>query len=339
MASNSFGQIFRFTTWGESHGKAVGVVIDGAPAGLALSEEMINLELAKRAPGKKFTSKRKEADQAQILSGLFEGKTTGTPISIIVYNKDARSGCYDAIQGALRPGHANYTYQKKYGCFDHRGGGRASARETVGRVAAGGVAKAFLRQSNCIPKSTLIEVGGESDPTRFEDCLEEALNQGDSLGGIIETRVQGMAVGLGEPIYYKLEAALASAMLSLPACKGFEIGAGFHAAKMSGSVHNDPFIIENGEIRTVTNHAGGTLAGISNGMELVFRVAFKPTSSIKKAQKTVDMEGESCTIEHGAGHRHDPCVALRAAPIVEAMTACVLTDLVLLDRTRRCTFL
>ena len=324
---NSFGQIFRITTWGESHGKAIGVVIDGCPAGIELSENEINAELSLRAPGKNpLTSPRKEPDVAELLSGVFEGKTTGTPISILIPNRDVDSTKYEPIKHLLRPGHANYTYLKKYGIFDYRGGGRASARETACRVAAGAVAKKFLRSFGIVPKAVLKEVGGVSD---YGEILKKAQEEGDSLGGVVEVTVSDLPVGLGEPIYHKMEALLAQAMLSLPASKGFEIGTGFQAARMCGSEHNDSFI-EGGVCST--NHAGGTLGGITNGMPLVFRVAFKPTSSIVRAQKTVTLEGEPASFELPKGSRHDPCVAIRATPVVEAMAALVLADMVLLNR-------
>lgn len=302
-------------------------MIDGCPAGIELCEADIQYELEKRAPGQSaLTSPRKESDKAELLSGVFEGKTTGTPISILIPNKDADSSHYEPIKHLLRPGHANYTYLKKYGIFDYRGGGRASARETACRVAAGAVAKKFLHGYRISPKAALIEVGGAIN---YTDMLRQAQDEGDSLGGVIEVTVQDLPAGLGEPIYHKMEALLAQAMLSLPASKGFEMGAGFTAARMRGSEHNDCFIP--GE-KTETNHAGGTLAGITNGMPLVFRVAFKPTSSIKKAQLTTTLTGEPASLKLPEGSRHDPCVALRAVPVVEAMTALVLADALLLNR-------
>jgi len=304
---NSFGQIFRITTWGESHGKAIGVVIDGCPPGLEISEEEINLELAKRAPGKQpHTSPRKESDRAEILSGVFEGKTTGTPISIIIPNRDADSSKYEPIKHLVRPGHANYTYLKKYGIFDYRGGGRASARETACRVAAGAIAKKFLSQFGVHVEASLLERG--------------EIEEGDSAGGVIEGRVEGVPVGLGEPVYQKMEAVLAQAMLSLPASKGFEIGEGFGAAKMRGSDHNQ-------------RPTGGTLGGITDGEPLVFRVAFKPTSSIAKPQETKTLTGEKAVLTLPKGSRHDPCVAIRAVTVVESMSALVLADAILMNRS------
>ncbi len=334
MGSNSFGQLFRITTWGESHGKAIGVVIDGCPSNLPLTEEEITDGLVRRATGKSpLTSSRKEPDVAQIFSGVFEGKTTGTPISIIIFNQDADSSKYEPIKDQLRPGHATFTYLQKYGVFDYRGGGRASARETVARVAAGVVAKKLIALEGIEIVSTVVEVGGQS--VGFEEVILEAKEAGESVGGVIETHVRGLFAGLGEPIYQKMEAMLASAMLSLPASKGFEIGEGFEAARMRGSRHNDLFVMEGDCVRTQTNHAGGTLAGITTGMPLIFRVPFKPTASVKMAQKTLTTVGAASMFELPEGSRHDPCVVFRALPIVEAMTALVLADAILLNRTRK----
>ncbi len=357
MASNSFGELFRITTWGESHGKAIGVVIDGCPAGLEINEDEINIVLARRAPGKAYTTPRVETDLAEIYSGVFEGKTTGTPISIIIRNKDADSSQYATIKNLLRPGHANYTYIEKYGIFDYRGGGRASARETACRVAAGAIATKILNHfgiqiagyiksvgditANNIPELLNdLQTATLNSPLFCPDlkacenmraAIQKASEEGDSLGGIIEFRVEGLPAGLGDPVYEKLEANLAKAMLGLPATKGFEIGEGFAAAHMQGSTHNDAFINDNG-VRTQTNRAGGTLGGISTGMPLLGRVAFKPTSSIKKAQQTVDLSGKAATFQLPETARHDPCVAIRAVPIVEAMCALVLVDALLRNR-------
>lgn len=362
MPSNSFGNIFRITTWGESHGKAVGVVIDGCPAGLEIDDDHINAALALRAPGKSsYTSPRKEADAAEILSGVFEGKTTGAPISILIPNKDADSSKYEPIKDLLRPGHANYTYLEKYGIFDYRGGGRSSARETACRVAAGAVAKkllehagmrvaAFLKQIGHIEASVecqsidLLAASIVQSPLFCPDpaaaaamaiLIEKAKEQGESLGGIVEFIATSVPAGLGDPVYEKLEANLAKAMMSLPATKGFEIGAGFSSAHMHGSAHNDRFTCCDGQVRTETNHAGGTLGGISTGMPLIGRTVFKPTSSIMKAQKTLNVSGENASLELPKGSRHDPCVAIRAVPVVEAMAALVLADAVLLNRCSR----
>lgn len=359
MASNAFGNLFRITTWGESHGKCMGVVIDGCPAGLALSENDINHELALRAPGKNpHTSPRNEPDLAEILSGVFDGKTTGSPISIIIHNQDVDSSKYEPIKQLLRPGHANFTYLKKYGVYDYRGGGRASARETVCRVAAGAIAKklllhfqiqvcAFLSTMNDIniPHSNdefnILKAKTYSSPVfcpdevasqAIIDKINHAKSIGDSYGGIVSFVTTPLPIGLGDPIYEKLEANLAKAMLSLPATKGFEIGEGFKVTNLTGSEHNDLFISSTSGIATATNHAGGLLGGITTGAELHGRVAFKPTSSINKPQTTVNLEGSISTLTLPEGSRHDPCVAIRAVPIVEAMCALVLADALLMNR-------
>jgi chorismate synthase len=331
MASNSFGQIFRIKTFGESHGPCIGVVIDGCPAGLQISIEEIQIELDRRKPGQPLTTPRNETDAAEILSGLFEGKTTGAPITILIRNRDADSSQYDTLKNVYRPGHANFTYLEKYGHFDYRGGGRASARETAARVAAGAVAKKFLANYNIHCSASILEVGGYSNPHEIERAILSAQEEGDSLGGIIACTAN-IPPGLGDPVYNKLEAQLAAAMLSLPATKGFEIGSGFQAARMKGSEHNDSFELHNNTVRTTTNYSGGTLGGISTGSQLYFKVAFKPTSSIKKPQQTVTLNKESTTLELPKTARHDPCVALRAIPIVEAMTALVLADAILQNR-------
>ena len=360
MASNSFGTLFRITTWGESHGKAIGVVIDGCPAGLVLSDADINHELSFRAPGKSsYTTPRQEQDHAEIYSGLFHGKTTGAPISIVIVNKDADSSKYEPIKDVLRPGHANFTYHAKYGHnYDYRGGGRASARETACRVAAGAVAKKILQQASITTCAYLKSVGNIQanideqnvavlqkntyntavfcpDPAAAElmmQAISHAKELGDSLGGVVEFLATGLPVGLGDPIYEKLDANLAKAMMSLPASKGFEIGEGFGAAHMSGSMHNDLFVNSNQQILTATNHAGGTLGGISTGMPIIGRVAFKPTSSIQQSQKSVDLAGNEALLQLPEGSRHDPCVAIRAVPVVDAMCALVLVDALLMNR-------
>lgn len=365
MASNSFGQVFKVTTWGESHSKAIGAVIDGCPAGISLSEEDINQELFWRAPGRSAqTSPRQEPDRAEILSGLFEGKTTGAPISIIIWNKDCNLSHYEPIKDFLRPGHANYPYLQKYGCFDYRGGGRASARETACRVAAGAVAKNILSDVGVEVIAYLHSVGKIREEIELSDqinepcnlknlvksspifcpykeraaqllaIIEEAKEEGDSIGGVVKAIAFNVPAGWGDPVYEKLEANLAKAMLSLPACKGFEIGSGFNAATMKGSEHNDIFEMSNlRKIQTKTNHAGGTLGGISTGMPLVIRVPFKPTSSIKKEQATLDREGNRKSFMLPEGSRHDPCVAIRAVPVVEAMLALVLIDAMLMNKS------
>ncbi len=361
MASNSFGEIFRITTFGESHGPAIGVVIDGCPAGILLSQEEIDAALEKRRPGKgPYTSPRNEPDAVEILSGLFEGKTTGAPITLLIRNQDADSSQYASIKDLYRPGHANFTYLKKYGMFDYRGGGRSSARETVARVAAGAVAKKLLSKFEIDCVAFVAEIGGipihdpdlsdlgalrhktysnalfcpdETAGKKMMARIEEVKLEGDSLGGILAC-VAHLPVGLGDPVYSKLEARLASAMLSIPATKGFEIGSGFAAARMKGSEHNDAFGLDaEGHARTATNFSGGTLGGISTGSPLYFRVAFKPTSSIKKPQKTVSLTGEEVSFQLPESGRHDPCVAIRAVPIIEAMTALVLADALLMNRS------
>ena len=364
MASNSFGSLFKITTWGESHGKALGVVIDGCPAGLDLSEEDIQKELALRQPGKSlYTSPRAEEDLAEIFSGVFEGKTTGAPISIIIPNKDADSSKYDSIRNLLRPGHANFTYLEKYGIFDYRGGGRSSARETVCRVAAGAVAKKLLKYFGIEIAAYIQEIGGisiqepdlsnldlfkeeiQKNPLFCPDRpaseamikkLDDSKEKGDSLGGIVGLVALHLPAGLGDPVYEKLEANLAKAMLSIPASKGVEFGSGFEGTRMNGSAHNDCFTLDNlGSVITSTNFAGGTLGGISTGMPLTLKVAFKPTSSILKPQSTLSIEKEKKTFNLPQGSRHDPCVAIRAVPVVEAMGALVLADALLLNRNAR----
>jgi chorismate synthase len=333
MGSNTFGTLFKITTWGESHGKSIGVVLDGCPAGLEISEKEINDSLAVRAPGNNpYTSPRKEEDAVQLLSGVFEGKTTGAPISMLIQNNNVDSSKYEPIKDLLRPGHANYTYLEKYGIFDYRGGGRASARETACRVAAGAIAKKFLKNFGIEVKARIQQIGHLEEPDAITALLEKTKADGDSVGGVVEFTVLGAPAGLGDPVYEKLEAKLAYAMMSLPASKGFEIGSGFSSAGMKGSEHNDSFIQTEGNISTESNNAGGILGGISTGMPIVGRVAFKPASSIKKAQKTLNTDGEDALFELPAGSRHDPCVAIRAVPVVEAMVALVLADALLLNR-------
>jgi chorismate synthase len=362
MSSNSFGNIFKITTWGESHGKAIGVVIDGCPAGLNITDEEINYLLSLRAPGRSsYTSPRKETDRAQILSGVFRGKTTGAPISIIVYNEDHDSSKYEGIKNILRPGHANYTYLEKYGIFDYRGGGRSSARNTVSIVAAGAVAKKFLAHNNInivaylkqvndvIVKNKIKDLKTLSEETKKSAvfCPEEKSSleimalieaikeEKDSLGGIVEFIAEGVPVGLGDPFFEKIEANLAKAMLSIPASKGFEIGDGFDCVHTRGSENNDIFVVENDKIKTNTNHAGGVLGGISSGMPITGRVVFKPTPSIEKKQKSIDTEKNNVELSLPKGSRHDPCVAIRAVPIVESMAALVLADCLLLKRSSK----
>lgn len=362
MSKNSFGTLFRITTWGESHGKAIGVVIDGCPAGLTLAEEDVQQELDRRSPGKSpYASPRKEPDEAKILSGIFEGITTGAPISIMIENRDADSSKYEKTKELLRPGHANFTYLEKYGVFDYRGGGRASARETACRVAAGAVAKKLLQRYGISLVAYVKKVGAVTTPAfnvgtrdlqtavannpifcpdaetagEMMTLIKTAKAQGDSLGGQVEFIAESLPIGLGEPVYQKLEAKLADAMMSLPAAKGFETGSGFTSSAMCGSEHNDPFISDNGHVKTASNHSGGTLGGISTGMPVIGRVAFKPTSSIRKTQPTVTVDGKSTEFKLPQGSRHDPCVAIRAVPIVEAMAAVVIADALLLNRSAR----
>ena len=346
---NSFGSLFRISSWGESHGGGIGVVIDGCPPKLPLSTEDIQPALARRRPGQsKLTTPRDEADQVEILSGVFEGITLGTPIAMLVRNKDARPQAYDEMKVKFRPSHADYTYQTKYGVRNHEGGGRSSARETIARVAAGAVANKILSYDK-IQISTYVErihdiqspdidelpslEKIESSPTRcphketakkMEDRILEAKKAGDSVGGSIICRVQGLPVGLGSPVFDRLEADLGKAMLSLPATKGFEVGSGFAGTFLKGSEHNDLFEDRDGKIRTKSNRSGGVQGGISNGEELFFRVAFKPTATVLQVQNTVDEQGNETELM-GRG-RHDPCVLPRAVPIVEAMSALVLLD-------------
>lgn len=361
MASNSFGTLFRITTWGESHGKGIGVVIDGCPAGLPITEEEINQELSRRAGGKSpYTTSRKEKDCAEIFSGVFEGKTTGAPLSIIIFNHDADSSKYEPIKDLMRPGHANFTYLEKYGIFDYRGGGRSSARETACRVAAGAIAKKLLAHFNITLVAYIHSIGpvtiesidlkaleksplfcpDEKREKEMIEVLEQAKKEKDSLGGVIACTVENLPVGLGDPVYEKLEANLAKGMLTIPATKGFEIGEGFRAARLKGSKHNDGFTTDpSGKIIPASNHAGGTLGGIATGLPLTFRIPFKPTSSIGKPGQTVDTSGKSQTYKLPPGSRHDPCVAIRAVPIVEAMTALTLADSLLLMQTSQVSFL
>jgi chorismate synthase len=354
---NTFGQLFRVTTFGESHGGGVGVVIDGCPPNIELSEAEIQCELDRRRPGQsKITTQRKEEDQCEILSGVFQGKTLGTPIAILVRNKDARPEDYSEIAEKFRPSHADFTYQAKYGIRNWQGGGRASARETVGRVAAGAVAKKILSMlyaefeivayvtqiHEVIAKVDRSAVKAEEIEKNIVRCpdtaaankmvslVEEVRNQGDSVGGIIECVIRGVPPGLGEPVFDKLEADLAKAMLSIPATKGFEIGSGFAATRMRGSQHNDPFEMRGGRIRAATNNSGGVQGGISNGEEIYFRVAFKPTATIGHEQETVTSSHKQTQL--AARGRHDPCVIPRAVPIVEAMAALVLCDHALRQR-------
>lgn len=351
MVTSSFGRIFRLTTFGESHGPAVGVVVDGCPPGLALEVADIQRDLDRRRPGQsKLVTQRKEADAVELLSGVYGGATTGTPIAMVVANADHRPGAYDHLERVYRPSHADYTYEAKYGRRDHRGGGRASARETIGRVAAGAVARRLLGEAADIEVLAWVSRIGsidadvepdevtlaavEAHPTRCPDpaaaaamatAVEDARAAGDSLGGIVTVVGRRVPPGLGEPVFDKLDADLAKAMLSLPASKGFEIGSGFAGTRLTGSVHNDPF--EPGPDRrpvTTSNNSGGVQGGISNGADIWCRVAFKPTATIASPQKTVTTGGDPTTL--AATGRHDPCVLPRAVPLVEAMALLVLAD-------------
>ena len=345
MSGSSFGKLFKITTWGESHGRGLGVVIEGCPAGLPIKESEIQLELNRRRTGQsKVTTTRKEGDQIQIMSGVFKGKTTGTPISLLVENEDADSSKYELIKDLYRPGHADYTYDMKYGFRDYRGGGRSSARETVGRVAAGAIAKKLLARERIKIIGFTRQVGKhiaknidyreiENNIVRCPDnkiaekmvnSIMRARKKGDSLGGVVEVIAQGVPAGLGEPVFDRLDADLAKAVMSMPAVKGVEIGVGFQSAIMTGSECNDVFVMKNKKVMTATNNAGGILGGISNGMDIVIRLVVKPTSSINKAQDTVTQQGKKAEIR--VEGRHDPCVAPRAVPIAEAMVAITLID-------------
>lgn len=361
MSRNSFGTLFRFTTFGESHGAGIGVVIDGCPAGLALNLSEIQDSLNKRRPGfHPSVSPRKESDECEILSGVFQGQTTGAPLALFIRNRDAQSDKYDALKNVYRPGHANFSYLEKYGVFDHRGGGRASGRETAARVVAGNVAKQLLEIHGIQVNAYLKAIGHVQipddaplsydlhqenlfcphEPTAqaMQLLIEEVKQEGDSLGGVVEVVCHNIPPGWGDPVYEKLEAKLAAAMLSIPASKGFEIGEGFAASKMKGSLHNDSFAFSGKSVVTATNRAGGTLGGISTGMPLVFRVPFKPTSSIAKVQKTLDRDGKKTEMRLPAGSRHDPCISIRAVPVVEAMTYVVLADAMLLSRCSKISY-
>ena len=347
---DSFGHLYRITTWGESHGGGVGVVIDGCPAGLEISEAEIQYELDRRRPGQsKITTQRKESDSARILSGTFEGKTTGTAISIMVENQDARPQAYDHLKDLYRPSHADYTYEAKYGIRNWMGGGRASARETIGRVAAGALAKKLLKHWNGtqtlawveqihtlradINPSTVTEEQIEQSIVRcpnpeaskaMEQRILDVRKKGDSVGGIIRAMSRNVPVGLGEPVFDKLTADLAKALMSLPATRGVEFGLGFQSVSLSGSEHNDAYVIKDGEVRTRSNRSAGIQGGISNGEDIDLRIAFKPTATINHEQETVTRNSKSTTFQ--AKGRHDPCVLPRAVPMVEAMIHLVLAD-------------
>ncbi len=354
MSFNTSGRIFRFTTWGESHGPAIGCVIDGTPPGIALAADDIQFWLDKRKPGQsRFVTQRREPDTVEILSGVFEGRTTGTPISLLIRNRDARAKDYSENRDKFRPGHADYTYQAKYGIRDHRGGGRASARETAGRVAAGAIARKILGRRVRI-RGAMVQMGTHAidrarwdwktvednpfwcpDPQAAEDWaarLEEVRRTGSSLGAVIEVVASGVRAGLGAPVYGKLDADLAAAVMGINAVKGVEIGAGFAAAGLSGEANADEMRMRGGKPAFLSNNAGGILGGISTGQEILVRFAVKPTSSILTKRRTITTGGENTEI--ATRGRHDPCVGIRAVPVGEAMMACVLADHLLLHRAQ-----
>ena len=357
MAGNSFGEIFRITTFGESHGKAIGVVIDGCPAGLAIDMEQIQLELDRRKPGQSaITTQRKESDTFEILSGVFEGKALGSPIAVLIKNEDQKSDDYAHLKEAYRPSHADFTYEVKYGTRDYRGGGRASARETAARVIAGAVAKQFIQHAGIRVSAYVSAVGkikleksyeqldlGRTDGNivrcpdetvadRMIELIQDTRAKGDTIGGVITCVIKGCPVGLGEPVFDKLHAELSKAMLSINAVHGFEYGSGFAGTEKYGSENNDAFFsTADNKIETKTNFSGGIQGGISNGMDIYFNVAFKPVATIMQSQQSVDKEGHEVEVK-GKG-RHDPCVVPRAVPIVEAMAALVIADHLLRQRT------
>ena len=358
MSFNTFGKIFRFTTWGESHGPAIGCIVDGCPPNIPINMKDIQIDLDRRRPGKsKFTSQRKEMDEVEILSGVFEGKTTGTPISMIIFNKDSRSKDYEKIKNKFRPGHADYTYFMKYGIRDYRGGGRQSARETASRVAAGAIAKIVLKKLigkkfkiiggvvqlgilNCnknnwndneIKKNPFFCPDKQS-VKMWEKYLQAVRKAGSSCGAIIELRASGIPLGLGAPIYSKLDADIASGLMSINAVKGVNIGAGMSSSLLTGEENSDQMISSKGKLKFESNKAGGILGGISSGQDIIASFAVKPTSSILKSRKTIDKKGKNTNIS--VAGRHDPCVGIRAVPIGEAMLACILLDHYLLDRAQ-----
>jgi len=358
MPGNSFGELFRITTFGESHGPALGVVIDGCPAGLKVDKNFIQQQLDRRKPGQsKITTARKESDEVEVLSGIFEGQTLGTPITLLIKNTDQRPQDYGQMKEVYRPSHADFTYQEKYGIRDYRGGGRSSARETAARVASGAIAKLLLKEAGVEISGYVSSVGklslikeyyelnledAEKNIVRCPDAktaeefialIEDVRKEGDTIGGTVSCVVKNCPAGLGEPVFDKLHADLAKAMLSINATKGFEYGSGFEGAKLKGSQHNDIFEKKDGKIITRTNHSGGIQGGISNGMDIYFKVAFKPVATIMQEQESVNRAGEKAVMK-GKG-RHDPCVLPRAVPIVEAMTALVLADHLLRSKTSR----
>lgn len=358
MAGNSFGTLYKLTSFGESHGRGVGGIIEGVKPGLVLDMDFIQQELNRRRPGQSaITTPRDEQDGVEFISGVMDGKATGTPLAFVIWNKDQRSGDYNNLKDVFRPSHADYTYESKYGIRDHRGGGRSSARETIARVVAGAVAKAMLREEGVQVNGYVSQVGKlrmtkdyrELDLTEAEKnivrCPDPQLAEEmityidgirrdhDSVGGVVSCVLSGMPVGLGDPVFDKLHARLAQAMLSINAVKGFEYGSGFSAVEMLGSEHNDEFYMEGDKVRSRTNRSGGIQGGISNGEDVYFKVAFKPVATILKDQNTVDKSGQEIVMK--AKGRHDPCVVPRAVPIVEAMAAMVLADALLMNKTYR----
>jgi chorismate synthase len=356
--NNSFGQLFTITTFGESHGRGIGVVIDGCPSGVTIDKAFIQNELTRRKPGQsKITTQRQEADEFEILSGDFEGKTTGTPLTMMIWNQDQKSKDYSHIATKFRPSHADFTYQEKYGIRDYRGGGRSSARETAARVAAGAIAKLVLKDIGVEIKSYVSQVGDLKlkksytdldidlaeenivrcpDPKMAEEMIElidSVRKDRDTIGGVVTGVITGTPVGLGEPVFDRLNAELGKAMLSINAVKGFEYGSGFEGVKMRGSAHNDTFYSEDGVVKTKTNYSGGIQGGISNGADIYFNVAFKPVATIMIDQDSVDEDGEAAVVS-GKG-RHDPCVVPRAVPIVEAMAAITILDFYMRQKARQ----
>ena len=355
---NTFGNIFTITTFGESHGRGLGVIIDGCPAGIKIDEDFIKTELQRRKPGQsKITTQRKEEDNFEILSGVFEGQSTGTPIAMVIYNTDQKSKDYSHIADKFRPSHADYTYHEKFGVRDYRGGGRSSARETAARVAAGAVAKlllasygvainAYVSQAGDVKlekpyqeldfsqtESNIVRCPDPATADKMIELIDQVRKERDTIGGVVSCVAKGVPVGLGEPVFDRLHAVLGHAMLSINAVKGFEFGSGFEGVTMKGSQHNDAFYTEGDKVRTRTNHSGGIQGGISNGEDIYFKVAFKPVATIMQDQESVNAQGEATTVS-GKG-RHDPCVVPRAVPIVEAMCALVLADHLLLNRSSK----
>jgi len=355
MSGNSIGQLFKVTTWGESHGEAIGCVIEGVPSNINLDEEYIQTFLDRRKPGQsKYTTQRKEDDKVKILSGVFNKKTTGTPISLVIYNKDQKSKDYEKIKNKFRPGHADYTYQMKYGIRDHRGGGRASARETAMRVAAGAIAHKILGKKIKV-RGALIQIGekkinfknwnwnevgknnffcpDKETIKKWEEYLLKIRKEGSSVGAVIQITATGIPVGLGEPVFKKIDALIAQAIMSIPAVKGVELGAGFKSAELRGEENADEMVFENNKIQFKSNNAGGSLGGISSGQDIIIKFAVKPTSSILTKKKTINLKNKNTTIITKG--RHDPCVGIRAVPVGEAMVAIVLADLYLLKKNNQ----